>query len=296
MTAPGNENPAASGSDSVIVIHTPVMTELNDAVMLSADGTPNTLPGRSGSDSVQAMHDVLWREHAEPRDGFEPVPFWVSLVFGALLAWGGYYIGSNSVDFRRDVYDRSDLKIPDGMASGANVPDPDPQTVEELIKIGQQRYQAICAACHQMDGKGNPSQNIPPLDGSKWVAGDKASPARLSRIVLYGLTGPIEVEGRFYQNAVMPNQGNVFKDYEIAAVLTYIRNSWSNKADVGKPPAITASVVRAARLKEGARKPNGTQPILGQAELLKITESDTGAPAAKTEEKKIEEKKTEEKK
>ena len=50
------------------------------------------------------------REHGEPRDGFEPVPFWVAVVFGGLLAWGGFYIGTNSADFRRDVFDRSDLR------------------------------------------------------------------------------------------------------------------------------------------------------------------------------------------
>lgn len=286
MTTPKDENPAPGGSDSVITLHDPLMAEMNDPVMLSVDGTEATLPGRSGSDSVQAMHDVLWREHAEPRDGFEPVPFWVSLVFGALLAWGGYYIGSNSADFRRDIYDRSDLKLVEGGASVAFVPDPDPQTLDELMKIGGQKFQSICASCHQINGQGNPSQNIPPLDGSEWVAGDKASPARLSRIVLYGLSGPIQVKGRTY-TGVMPNQGNVFKDYEIASVLTYIRNSWGNKADAGKPPAITAAVVRAARDKEGARKTNGSQPV-SQDELLRIpvTYSDAGAPAPKVEEKK----------
>jgi heavy metal translocating P-type ATPase len=229
------------------------------------------------------MHDVLWREHAEPRDGFEPVPFWVSLVFGALLAWGGYYIGSNSVDFRRDVYDRSDLKMDDGGGIAANAPDPDPQTVDELMRIGQQKYQAICAACHQPNGQGNPGQNIPPLDGSEWLVGERASAARLSRIVLYGLSGPIDVKGRTYQNAVMPNQGNVFKDYEIASVLTYVRNSWSNKADAGKPPVITASVVRAVRAEEGPRKTNGTQSV-SQKELLEkypVPKSDIVAPAPK---------------
>jgi mono/diheme cytochrome c family protein len=286
MTAPNNDNPSPSGSDSVIAIHDPVMAEMNDPVMLSPDGTPNTLPGRSGSDSVQAMHDVLWREHAEPRDGFEPVPFWVSLIFGALLAWGGYYIGSNSADFRRDVYDRSDLRMAEGGVGGANVPDPDPQTFDELMKIGQQKFQSICAACHQQNGQGKPGENIPPLDGSEWVAGEKASPARLSRIVLYSLSGPVEVKGRTY-NGVMPNQGNVFKDYEIASVLTYVRNSWSNKADAGKPPAITTSVVRAARAKEGPRKTNGSQPF-SQEELLKIpvAYSDGGTLEPKAEEKK----------
>jgi mono/diheme cytochrome c family protein len=236
------------------------------------------------------MLDVLAREHDEPHDGFEPVPFWVALVFGALLSWGGYYIGANTADFRRDVFDRSDLHIPEG-GSGANVPDPDPQTVEELMKIGQQKFQAICASCHQPTGQGKPAENIPPLDGSEWVAGDHASAARQARIVLYGLSGPVQVKGRTY-TGTMPNQGNVLKDYEIAAVLTYVRNSWSNKADAGKPPALTASVVKAARAKEGKRKTNGTAPV-SAAELLKIPVdySDTGAPVApKTDGKKDEKK------
>ena len=52
--------------------------------------------------NVQALHAPIMREQAEPRDGFEPVPFWVAVIFGGLLAWGGYYVGTNSADFRRD--------------------------------------------------------------------------------------------------------------------------------------------------------------------------------------------------
>jgi mono/diheme cytochrome c family protein len=270
---PADPAPSGLGTDSVIDLHRQHMAELNEAAM-SADGTPD-----EERDTVQGMLDVLTREHAEPRDGFEPVPFWVAVVFGSLLAWGGFYVGTNSADFRRDVFDRSDLKNPDSGSAAANVPDPDPLTVEELMKVGQQKFQAICASCHQPNGLGNPGQNIPPLDGSEWVAGDKASAARLSRIVLYGLSGPIQVKGRTY-NGVMPNQGNVLKDYEIAGVLTFVRNSWSNAADKGKPPAITASVVRAARAKEGPRKTNGSQPV-SEAELLKLPTDYTdpgGAP------------------
>lgn len=170
MTPPTENGEAdANGSDSVVSMHDPVMAEMNDPVMLSVDGTPATLPGRSGSDSVQAMHDVLWREHAEPRDGFEPVPFWVSVVFGMLLAWGGYYFGSNSADFRRNVYDRSDLTMPDG--ASANIPEPEPQTFDELMKIGQQKYLSICVACHQPTGQGNPAKM------SRLSTGPNGSPA-----------------------------------------------------------------------------------------------------------------------
>ena len=98
------------------------------------------------------------REQAEPRDGFEPVPFWVSLVFGGLLAWGGYYIGAYTADFRRDVYDRADLK--DVAPPAAPAPEPNPRTVDDLKRIGEQKYQTICASCHGPEGKGQPAQNI----------------------------------------------------------------------------------------------------------------------------------------
>lgn len=271
--------PEGAGTESVLDLHRKHMAELNEASM-TFDGTP---PDDEERDSVQGMLDALAREHAEPHDGFEPVPFWVACVFGGLLAWGGYYVGSNSADFRRDVFDRSDLRMPEGgTAAAANVPDPDPQTVDELMKVGAQKYQAVCASCHQPNGQGNPAQNIPPLDGSEWVVGDQASAARQARIVLYGLSGPINVKGRTY-NAVMPNQGNVMKDYEIAGVLTYVRNSWGNAADKGKPPAVTAATVRAARAKEGNRKTNGSAPVSAD-ELMKLPldYSDPGAaPAAK---------------
>ncbi|MCS7272486.1 MAG: cytochrome c [Gemmataceae bacterium] len=237
-------------------------------------------------DTIQRMMDVLAREHAEPRDGFEPVPFWVAVVSAGLLAWGGYYVGTNSADFRPDVYDRSDLTVGSTSASQSGGPEPDPQTVTELMKIGEQKYAAICASCHQPNGQGNLAQGIPPLDGSEWVVGEQASPARLARIVLYGLSGPITVKGRVY-NGQMPAQGNVLKDYEIAAVLTYIRNSWTNKADKeNNQPSIVAAVIRAARSVEGNRKTNGTQPYtVNELKKIPINYSDFGSIPNKKDEK-----------
>lgn len=280
---PAPPPPEGAGTDSVLDLHRRHMAEMNDASM-TFDGTP---PDEDeGRDAVQGMLDVLAREHAEPRDGFEPVPFWVACVFGGLLAWGGFYVGTESADFRRDVFDRSDLTTPQAGAGAANVPDPDPQTVDELMKVGAQKFAAVCANCHLDTGLGKPAENIPPLAGSEWLVGDQASAARQARIVLYGLSGPVSVKGRVY-NAVMPNQGNVMKDYEIAGVLTYVRNSWGNAADKGKPPAVTAATVRAARAKEGARKTNGTQPVSAD-ELMKLPldYGDPGAAPAKLDEKK----------
>ena len=284
-TPPDNPTPVpeGAGTDSVIDLHRQHMAQLNEAAM-TVDGTP---PESEEPDAVRNLLDMLAREQAEPRDGFEPVPFWVACVFGGLLAWGGYYIGANTADFRRDVFDRSDLTMPEVVPP---IPDPDPQTVEELMKVGQQKFQAVCITCHQQSGEGKPAEGIPPLKGSEWVVGEQASAARLSRIVLYGLKDPITVKGRTF-NGQMPNQGNVFKDYEIAGVLTYIRNNpdWGHAADKGKPPAITGAVVKAARAAEkgGTRKTIGSDPVTA-AELLKLPldHSDTAAPPPKKDEKK----------
>jgi mono/diheme cytochrome c family protein len=244
----------------------------------TADDTGGDEPGAGGTDSVQALHGVLMREHAEPRDGFEPVPFWVAVVCGGLLAWGGYYIGAYTADFRSDVFDRSDLKDvapPPG-------PEVEPKTVEDLKRIGERIFTNICQGCHQANGQGQPSQNYPPLAGSNWVTGPEASPARLARIVLYGLKGPIEVQapvngGKYGAPAmpVMQPHGKILKDRDIAAVLTYIRNSWSKNADPDNTkPAITPDVIRAARIKAGE---NRDQQMTAE-ELLKIVVPDPPAP------------------
>src|SRR3546814_19909520 len=64
---------------------------------------------------------------------------------------------------------------------------PDPTLFRSLFKN-------ICQACHGPDGKGIQSM-APPLNRSEWVTGDKH---RLTAIVLFGLTGPVEVHGHVY--------------------------------------------------------------------------------------------------
>ena len=83
-------------------------------------------------------------------------------------------------------------------------------TLEEQKARGEKVYAANCAACHQPNGKG--AGAFPALDGSKVVNGPKA--------------------GQFYillngKNA-MPKWGGVLSDADIAAVITYTRNSWGN--------------------------------------------------------------------
>jgi len=101
-------------------------------------------------------------------------------------------------------------------------------------------YAINCAPCHQLSGLGL-GDTIPPLAGSEWVTG---SETRLLRVMLGGLTGEVEVQGEMFKGA-MPGWGPILDDGQIAAVATYIRKSWGNKA----PPvgvAIVAQIRRAS--------------------------------------------------
>ena len=86
-------------------------------------------------------------------------------------------------------------------------------------------YATNCAGCHNAQGTGTPGA-FPPLAGNSVVTGD---PKKLAHILLYGLNGPIEVNGAKYNN-VMPAWKGTLKNADIAAVATYIRSSWGNKA------------------------------------------------------------------
>jgi mono/diheme cytochrome c family protein len=80
-----------------------------------------------------------------------------------------------------------------------------------------------CNTCHNADGKGIKGA-FPPLVGQKEHMGDCAQTAGN---VINGLTGEMVVDGVTY-NGVMIPQGELLNDYEIAAVATYVRNSWGN--------------------------------------------------------------------
>ena len=114
---------------------------------------------------------------------------------------------------------------------------------QEQFLAGQKIYvrEGHCVTCHQADGKGlDPS--FPSIANSQWVAGDKD---RLIKLSLYGLMGPLEINGKKYDGQVpMTPFGGMLNDNEMAAVLTYTRNSFGNKAEPITPDEVQK--VRAA--------------------------------------------------
>jgi mono/diheme cytochrome c family protein len=105
-------------------------------------------------------------------------------------------------------------------------------------------YGSLCGLCHGNDGLGKPGQ-VPPLAGSEWVNSKEVQ--RLARISLAGLNGQIQAEGKDW-NLSMPAMGAALSDADLAAVLSFIRQSWGNQAG-----AVTADDVTAVRAAIGAR-------------------------------------------
>ena len=89
---------------------------------------------------------------------------------------------------------------------------------------GKNVYTMYCNTCHQVDGGGVPGLN-PPLEKTAYVLGSKT---KLIRVILKGLNTHEEIDGEEYTNVMPPF--NYLKDQQISDVLTYIRNSFGNKA------------------------------------------------------------------
>lgn len=102
---------------------------------------------------------------------------------------------------------------------------PDKATMERGKKV----YNAYCITCHQADGGGVPQLN-PPLQKTAYVSGRKT---KLIQVVLKGMDSHEEIDGETYSNTMAPF--NYLTDQQIADVLTYVRNSFGNKATVVTP-------------------------------------------------------------
>jgi mono/diheme cytochrome c family protein len=180
----------------------------------------------------------LTAEPAEPRAGGSAVPVWIIVLLFLLLYWGMVYFDQHSGWFSTEVYapyrSTTELVMFQPPAGG-----PD-------LTRGKAVYENVCGLCHGNDGMGKPGQ-APPFARSEWALGN---PNRMIRIPLAGLAGPVQVAGTEW-NLAMPAMGAALPDDDLAAVLTYIRQSWGNKAS-----AVTPEQVKAVRAEVG----NRTQP------------------------------------
>lgn len=99
-------------------------------------------------------------------------------------------------------------------------------TKEIQIEKGKAVYMQTCFVCHQPEGQGIANQ-IPPLAKSDFFSSNNKD--ELIRGVLAGRSSEITVNGKTYNGTMIPMA--YLSDEEIANVLTYVGNSWGNKAD-----------------------------------------------------------------
>ncbi|MFT7632169.1 MAG: putative heme-binding domain-containing protein [Mariniblastus sp.] len=121
---------------------------------------------------------------------------------------------------------------------------------KKVYNLGAKIYQreSHCATCHLSHGKGSPNV-YPPLVNSPWVNG---SEERLIKMTLHGVWGKMTVNGKTYD----PSRGvppmtafrSLLKDEELAAVLTFVRNTWGNEAS-----PVTAASVKKVREQTSSR-------------------------------------------
>lgn len=162
---------------------------------------------------ADSHHRAQERENAEPSERNQPVPLIAAIVTLAMVLFGVGYIFSSESFGRADLGDRRTLADLSGPAVNSG-----------QAANGMQLFNAHCVACHQASGKGLPGV-FPPLDGSEWVNGN---PRVLANIVLHGVEGELSVMGQSYKGS-MPAFRQL-GDAELAALLSHLRSSWSNKA------------------------------------------------------------------
>jgi mono/diheme cytochrome c family protein len=168
-------------------------------------------------------------EYIEPGEEHRGYPLLFVCLVCAFFAWGGWYTQRYSAGYTALAYDEN----VSGLAGKTNAP-----VVIDPYVLGRRIFGDTCAKCHQMDGLGVAGQ-YPPLAQSEWVLAE--GPARMIRIVLDAVQGPIKVKGVEYNNVMTPWR-DTLTDTQIAAVITYVRTQkdWGHNASAVAPEAVTA--------------------------------------------------------
>jgi mono/diheme cytochrome c family protein len=122
-------------------------------------------------------------------------------------------------------------------------PPPESAPDPKVMAAGEAIYVDACSACHAVDGKAQPGY-FPPLPGA--AVTQSVDPTTVIRFILSG-TQTVATDARPTPLS-MPSYGWKLDDAQVAAVATYVRNSWGNDA-----PPVRASDV--ARLRRRVGKP-----------------------------------------
>ena len=171
----------------------------------------------SDEDMIE-VHAELNREKHPPINGFLHAPLIFVFMFGCLIFVCSIQLAHSTNKFALHPI----IEGPDLTAEEKEV-----IRLERKIESGEKIFKLRCASCHQANGLGIAGQ-FPPLAESKWVTSD---PGLISKIIIKGLKGEIQVKGQTYGSNPAQNMVAVpIDDREIANVVTYVRQAWGNEA------------------------------------------------------------------
>jgi len=194
---------------------------------------PRQVPAAVNDENLLAAHEKLLGHQPDDRANYRLLPLGILFFLSGLILFSATYLNRYAGHFSATIYNETQ-KPSTGAAAVAKI---DP------VAMGKRLFNTpgACVTCHQPTGEGIAGV-YPPLAGSEWAQGPED---RVLRILLDGLTGPVTVKGTAFSASSMPAfgpSGSNWSDDKIAAVLTYVRQEWGNKA-----PPITADKVAAVR-------------------------------------------------
>jgi len=232
---------------------------------------PDRIDYRESAD-ITEVHASVQREKPEPSADVTPMPLWLTGLCAGAMVWAGTYFGVFHGGLSATVYNEYEsspaVLFPQpqkvgGKAAGTEAP-------QSLALVGKGVYSQYCVACHQTAGTGVAGQ-FPPLAKSEWVTG---SEKRLIAILLKGAQGPMTVLGEThtYSGNMVGWEGQLSAK-KIAAVATYIRQSWGNTA-----PEISEAKVTAAKKEFAAQTAQLTEAQLLQIPADATLPDEAGAP------------------
>lgn len=204
-----------------------------------------------GVGAVAAIVGILLLATARPQGRYQPVDASQHQAARdrAAAALTGFELRDDG-SVRLDIEHAMRLVVERGTAGALGAPaDAAPPAGETAADApppdGAALYAQNCAACHQANGQGIPGA-FPPLADhvGDLVAADRAFPIQ---VLLYGMVGPITVNGTAY-NGLMPAFGATLNDAQIAALLEHVLDAWGDRARAGDGHApYTAEDVAAER-------------------------------------------------
>ena len=210
-------------------------------------------PDLEETTNVAKSHATVLKDHAatnrEKRireEGMEPVSLWIILGSAFVLMVAGGVLGAGGGLFDYDEL-RTDGYVRAAAPGGGDDVVLTGPILAAMSKRGAKVY-AACAGCHQSSGMGDGAQ-YPPLGGSEWVQGDTET---LAMIILNGLKGEITVKGKTWNQEMAPVQ-QITNAGDLAAVMTYVRNSFGNEVGDVVTPEMAQAAFDISKKRGGAK-------------------------------------------